>query len=50
LLAKNQELADDEGHRVHSIVSREVIASYAQKLNLHALCERAASGQLLYLG
>jgi hypothetical protein len=35
---------------VHSVVSQEVIASYAQKLNLHAVCERAASGQLLFLG
>jgi len=35
---------------VHSVVSQEVIASYAQKLNLHAVCQRAASGQLLFLG
>jgi hypothetical protein len=35
---------------VHSVVSQEVIASYAQKLNVHAVCERAASGQLLFLG
>jgi len=27
-----------------------VIASYAQKLKVHAVCERAASGQLLFLG
>jgi hypothetical protein len=35
---------------VHSVVSQGVIASYAQKLNVHAVCERAASGQLLFLG
>jgi hypothetical protein len=37
-------------NRLHSVVTQEVIASYAQKLNLHAVCERAASGQLLFLG
>jgi hypothetical protein len=37
-------------HRVHSVVSQEVIASYAQQLNLHAVCQRTASGQLLFLG
>jgi hypothetical protein len=35
---------------VHSVVTQEVIAIYAQKLNLHAVCQRAASGQLLFLG
>jgi hypothetical protein len=35
---------------VHSVVSQGVIASYAQKLNVHAVCERVASGQLLFLG
>jgi hypothetical protein len=35
---------------VHSIVSQEVIAIGAQKLNLQAVGERAASGQLLFLG
>jgi hypothetical protein len=34
---------------VHRVVSQAVIASYAQKLNVHAVCERAASGQLLFL-
>jgi hypothetical protein len=35
---------------VHSVVSQGVIASYAPKLKVHAVCERAASGQLLFLG
>jgi hypothetical protein len=35
---------------VHSVVSQGVIASYAQKLKVHAVCQRAASGQLLFLG
>jgi hypothetical protein len=35
---------------VHSVVSQEVIASDAQKLSVHAVCERAASGQLLFQG
>jgi hypothetical protein len=35
---------------VHSVVSQGVIASDAQKLNLHAVCIRAVSGQLLFQG
>jgi hypothetical protein len=35
---------------VHSVVTQEVIASYAEKLNVQAVCQRAASGQLLFLG
>jgi hypothetical protein len=35
---------------VHSVVTQGVIASDAQKLNLHTVCKRAASGQLLFLG
>jgi hypothetical protein len=34
----------------HSIVSQAVISSDAQQLNLHTVCQRAASGQLLFLG
>jgi hypothetical protein len=37
-------------NRVHSVVTQEVNAIGAQKLNVHAVCERAASGQLLFLG
>jgi len=35
---------------VHSVVSQEAIASDAQKLNVHAVYQKAASGQLLFLG
>jgi hypothetical protein len=31
-------------------LSSRVIASYAQKLKVHAACERAECGQLLFLG
>jgi hypothetical protein len=35
---------------VHSVVTQEAIASDAQKLNVHAICQRAVSGQLFFLG
>jgi hypothetical protein len=37
-------------HRVHSVLTQGVITSDVQQLNLHAVCQRAASGQLLFLG
>jgi len=30
-------------NRAHSVVTQGVVASYAQKLNVYAVCERAAS-------